>query len=244
MCRIFLRNPQPMTHLNRFLGTVLAGILGLSLVSPSQASYVTESTSVTLQQTTTDFSKSLALPTFNSSLGTLTNIVVTYTDSGTMQGFVQNTSNSKQSFQVTETSVDSLTYGTTSLLTNNLVALQSYTSLGADQSQQFGIATPSGSAGPMMISSGPLFNAFLEPNSNVMLTFSTLTSTTVTGGGGNISTGIYTTVGATVTVVFGYTPFAAVPEPSSLVLTAIGGFVLIGGLSRSRRNRPRSRDTL
>jgi hypothetical protein len=231
-----------MSRISRPLGTIALGLLSLTISSSARASYQTLTTQVAIPQTKTDFSNlPVNVPTFNSSLGTLASVVVSYTDSSTMQGFVKNTSPATQSFTVSENSAVSLSYGTSTLLTNNLIAQQSYTHLGPSQSAQFGIFTPTGAAGPTKISSGPLFEAFLQPSPSVMLTFHTLTTTTVVGGGGNISTGIQTTAGGMVTVEFFYTPFtSAVPEPSSLVMTAIGAVAFFGSSYRFRRNRRQS----
>ena len=222
---------------------MVLGLLLLTVVSSASGSYVTQTTSVSVPQTTTDFTTFVAASTFDSSLGTLASISISFTDSANMHGFVQNTSASAQKFTVTEDSKVSLSYGASTLLTNDLTIQQSYTNLGPTQSAQFAVSNPVGSAGPMTISSGPLFDAFLQPSSNVMLTFSTLTSTTVVGGGGNISTGIYSTAAATFTIDYLYTPFASVPEPSSLAMTLIGGMALLTTGYWSRRNRRRSADT-
>ena len=71
-------------------------------------------------------------------------------------------------------------------------------------------------------------------------TLTTMTGTTVLGGGGNTTNGIVTTEGATETITYTYTPFTnAVPEPAGLILglTSIAG----GGLSWYVRRKTRSK---
>jgi PEP-CTERM motif len=211
------------------------GLLVLTMGSPTRANY-TET--VIVPNSATDFSMPLSFNSFNTSLGTLTGIVISYSDSAEMNGSIQNTSpSSSGNFTVKEDSNIQLNFGTTALLTNNLIASQSFTSLGPRDSTMFAIASPTGSASSMTISSGPLFNAFLEPSSNVMLNLGTLTSTTVAGGGGNISALIQTEVGATVKVTFDYTPFVTVPEPASMLMMSIGGLMLTASRFRKRRIR-------
>jgi hypothetical protein len=230
-------SPSMIALLMKPLRHVIAGVMFLALASPVMASYASYNETMTISSSTTDFSQALAFKSFNASLGTLVSVQISYSDSAVISGFVQNTSASAQNFSVTEKSAVTLTYGTTAMLTNNLLAAQSYTNLGGNgASSNFGTYNPTGQATSTPISSGPVFKAF-DGASNVTLDFGTLTSTTVTGGGGNINTGIYTSVGATVMVDFVYTPFTVVPEPASLAMTSIGGVMLAIWQYRKRRTR-------
>lgn len=222
------------TSFIRALNPFAFGLLILTMGSPTRANF---SETVTVPQSATDFSMPLSFNSFNTSLGTLTGITISYSDFGVMNGSIQNTNGSSpsQNFSVKEDSSIALTYGTTALLTNDLISQQSFASLGPGDSTIFATSTPNGSSASGTISSGPLFNAFLKPSSNVILSLSTLTSTTVIGGGGNISAQITTEVEAMVTVTFAYTP--AVPEPASMLMMSIGGLMFAASRFRKRRIR-------
>jgi hypothetical protein len=227
------RGRTKMSIIPRSFFILIIGLIGMAFSSPAGAAYY--DVTATIGTTPTDFTIPLSLQSFNSSMGTLTSVVITYSDNGTMSGFVQNNAPTPQNFTVTEESKDKLSFGGTTLLSNSLIGQQAFTQLGSGDMAQFSQQTSSGVIAPTTITSGPLFNAFLEPSSTVMLSFSTLTSTSVVGGGGNIDTGIYTDVGATVTVTFYYMP-NSVPEPTSLALTTIGGLSLAASRFRKRRN--------
>ena len=94
--------------------------------------------------------------------------------------------------------------------------------LAAGASAAFGPYTPTATATPAVYTSGATFNLFNGGPGNVSLNFASLTGTTTLGGGGNISNTITTTAGATATVTYQYT---AVPEPSAMALTLVGGLL-------------------
>ena len=218
---------------------VTLAFLGQS--GPALGGFVIETVSTGPTLKTTDFSIALAIPKFDTTLGTLQDVVISYSDTSSISGSLTKTSASSQSFKVSESTVYSLTLGSNLLLTNTLTASQGYTSLAPFHAASFGAYTPSGSAGPLVLTSGSIFQAFDTATSNIIVDFSTLTTTKVVGGGGNVSTGIYTWAGASVTVRYDYatsihTALATVPEPSSVAMTALGGLLAAtAGWVRRRR---------
>lgn len=67
------------------------------------------------------------------------------------------------------------------------------------------------------------------------LNTSTITSTSISGGGGNIAANLNTLAGGSFTITYDYT-LAAVPEPSTWMLSGIGA---VGGLGLALRQRRR-----
>jgi hypothetical protein len=214
---------------------------------PAQAGFVIETVATGPTLNTNGFSLALAIPRFEPTLGSLQDVVISDTDKSTITGSITNTAGPAESFTVSESTVYRLTLGSNLLLTNTLMASESYHLLSPLHAATFGGFSPSGSAGPLTLTSGAIFNTFLETNSNVMADFSTLTTTTVVDGGRNILTGISTKSEAIVTVRYDYINSiqppgpASVPEPSSMVMTTLGG--LLAGCAGwvGRRLRARSR---
>jgi hypothetical protein len=208
---------------------ILVGFLALESRAPARADLVTET--VSFGPMTTDFSHALAVPTFNGNLGLLTSVAISYTDSSTMQGMVMNNASTPENYKVTENSTFTLSLGTNNLLTNTLSEMQNFTGVPANQLATFGTFTPSGSAGPLTVTSGTIFDAFLANTPDVNLNFSSLTQTSIAGGGGNADAAIYTMASATVTVTYDYEPINIItnnsaPEPSSLLMTILGGVLV------------------
>lgn len=224
---------------------------------PAGANFVTASVSTTPSQGTTDYSQVLTAPAFNTTLGTLNDVVITMADAGFFSGSLTNNSATAQDFTVTEGIHLTLTAGSTLLLSDDLASTQSYTALASGATSPFGSASPvtSAPAAPQTITSGAIFDAFNTSTTGVPLTFSTLTGTTIQGGGGNLHTGIFTTAGSVITIRFDYTPgngnpggeggggggtpATPAPEPASLVMTALGGLLVVAA-RRARRPGPRA----
>ena len=212
---------------------IAIGLLISSSSLPAYAEFVTYTASIA-PQLKTDFGVSLSVPAFNTSLGSLKDVVISYVDSSSMQGTVTNGAASAQSFTVSETVNFGLTLGGTQLLSNDLTGKQSYTNLAVNATANFGGFAPAGgSANPFVIVDGPMFDAFQGPTPNITFQFGTLTTTKIDGGGGNITTLIHTNVDAMLTVTYEYgigpTVEPAVPEPASLILTGLGGLLVVSG---------------
>jgi hypothetical protein len=226
-----------MPHFFRAIAAIFVGFVTFFPSPSARAAFIVETVSITPSQQPTDFTQTLVVPTFNSALGTLTGIIFSDTDISTIQGMVINNVHAAETFSVVEDAKLSLSFGSTVILSNDLIAQQNYSEMAPNSVAAFGTYSPIGSAGPASYTSGSIFDAFLAPASDVMLSFSTLTSTTISGGGGNLTSGIHTSVGANVTVLFEYQP-TTVPEPASLAMAAIGGLIVgVAGIAR-RRARP------
>jgi hypothetical protein len=241
--------------MRRFVCLAFTVPLGLAFVlghRPAEAGLVTQTVSTPAGGTATDFSLSLAVPTFDRGLGTLQSMTIRFNDSATMQGWVMNTAPVIESFQVIESSTFSLSYQGQQMLSNTLGAQGNCVDMAGGEVGSFGVHQASGSSNPMTMTSGAMFNLFDSASGNVDLNFSSLTSTESIGGGGNASTGIYTTAFATVSVTYDYISASiSVPEPTSLALSLIGGGVVTAALrwrSRpgwraDRRNRRKTVDS-
>ena len=184
----------------------------------------------------TDWSQVLTVNPFNTALGTLTGVSITLDSSGAFSGAVKNTSATPQNFKVTEDvnlSGSSSNAGISAIigtLTQDLVVTQTYTALGSGTSAAFG------PFGPTSTASATSTNFAAFESGPISTTITTATGTTVIGGGGNITNNINTKAGATLTVVYTYTPAVVpppVPEPASLMLVLAG---MAGTLLLRRRS--------
>ena len=225
---------------DRVFSAVASTLLGLALLSPgatAKGDLVTYSTSTSPTARVTDFTQRLTLPTFRKSLGRLTGVILTYTVTENFQGSLTNNSAIAQTFSVAETGTFKLSMGGTLVMTNSVAASKSFTNLAAKSTGLFGPTSKSGSPGLLRLTSGSIFNAFNSGQSTVALDFSTLTTTRVMGGGGNILTRINSDATATITVQYIYAASPNVPEPPSIALALIGGIFTGSGWWVARRRK-------
>jgi hypothetical protein len=164
---------------------------------------VTFSSIVPVQRT--DYTQALSLPKFDPSLGTLTEVDLSWSVSGTENGSLTNTAPVTESFNFAEDVNLALLNGTTSLLAPDLNTSQAFTDLAAGASGIYGPFSPTASA-TASYTTGPNFDLFSTGTGNVDLTVTTLTTQTTLGGGGNIVSNIATFAGGTATVTYQYTP--------------------------------------
>jgi len=244
-----------MRRPDRLAGFFLVGLAFLSQSAPARADFVIETASTGTNPISSNFTQTLAVAKFDTSLGTLTGITISYVDNTIISGSVTNLAAIAESFTITQTTTFNLMQGSNLLLTNSLVASQSYTNLAPSQTAAFGVFTPSEAAGPLVLTSGALFAALSHSTSDILFDFSTQLTTRVVGGGGNNTIVINPSGGATLTVRYDYTPpnpggpgsgggsggpDASAPEPASVVLTALGGLI-VGSAGFARRRWVRDR---
>ena len=239
-----MRNKRYGLGLSLTAATTLAA---LGVGSQAHAQIITQN--VSLGQTTTDFGPGLGTPAqpitfnkFNTALGTLNEVDVTWSVSGAVSGTVKNTSASAADFSVTTNTNIKLSedLAATSALvpTPTLTASQNYTGLGAGATAAFGPFSPATSSGPIVYTDAPHLAFFTIPGPTGQVFVSTLSGTTILGGGGNITTTLTTTAGGTATIVYRYTvPSVGTPEPGSVALLVSAGIGGMGVFLRRRRSK-------
>lgn len=216
--------------MNKFIALAVGGFVAFAASQASAAAY---SVNNTFGPGKTDFTTTtLSLAAFDTTLGTLTSVLVALTATANVGGTVTNTSATAQNFKVTETTNVALSSGTASVngVNVDLLSTQTYASLAPGATANFGPFVPNASAS----NAGTPLSAFI--GSPITFTASTLTGTTILGGGGNITNAIGTTASGTVTLTYTYTPTPAptpttVPEPASMALLGMG----LAGLGLIRR---------
>jgi SdrD B-like domain len=205
------------TDLNRKVSEIpskLAGAIrkrrkfGIETPQPLESRQLLASFSVsytaTIPSEQTDFTASTSVPKFNPAMGTLDSVDLTFATSGNMQGTLINLGPADEAFTFQEGVNVTLSDGTTTLLSPNLSETQTYPSVAPEVPTPFGPFAPIASA-TVEYTSGPQFDEFNAGPGSQDLTVSTLTTTVITGGGGNIHSMLTTSVGATATVTYNYT---------------------------------------
>jgi hypothetical protein len=219
----------------------LSAIAGLALLGSAQAaSPIVQS--VVIPSQLTDFTQSFTFNQFDPSLGTLDSVELSIDATGNFGGTVTNQADGTESFNVKAASAVTFTGPDSTSVVSNLTATQDFVLAGK------GKAGDSGTFGPFTSAPGAVtkfvpsadFGTFigtgmLSPVSVV----STESSTTVTGGGGNINSALSTKVGANATLIYTYhTPSTnPTPEPGAWASMSIGVLGLMAlGLKARRKN--------
>jgi hypothetical protein len=219
-------------------------ILGLIVAltcSQALAGFETESFSVTTPGigglSKTNLSSTLALPKFNSMNGMyiLSTITLTSSDFAQMSASLTNNSASTETFTVTDAVNFNFSFmGTTILSDDGNVKETETTTLAKGSTGKFGVYNPTGSSGTTLIDPNSL--AEFSGTGNLDFLFNASASVGTGGGGGNLFINPLTMAGSTLTVTYGFTVKPSItPEPSSVVMTGLGGLLAAGvGYFRSR----------
>ena len=224
---------------------VLAATVGVA-GAPASAGFVTQTVMVSPTMRPTDFTQSLIVHPFDSTLGSLESVVISFSDKASITGTLTNNSATNRNFTINENLNYGLSFGQTSLLSDAYSVSQNYSSvshLTGSNTVNFGEYDPSKSVSATPLVTGPLLDAVLG-TSDITFMFKTLTQTTIVGLGGNVAYDIQTKANATVTVTYNYiTNNVATPEPASLLMTAMGGLAVVSaGYLKKRSNSRRGVD--
>jgi len=192
----------------------------------------TDTQTQSVSSTLTDWNAGLVFDQFDSSLGTLTGVYIEMSGSASTSIFLNNTSGESSSGTVStrvrwRLSDPSQTIGTTTATKINMYLPDED---GAAYSLAGGASTTLGSfaasdSWSQTFTSSPVFMAFTGAGT-ITLTMSTLTGTVQENSGGNTTAVQTTTANGSVSLYYTYD---AVPEPTTALLFAIGGAIVVLG---------------
>jgi len=217
------------------LSAIAAAAFSIVLGNLAHANTITQSLDTGLMVTDLN-GVPLGLRLFDPALGTLTGVTFDISGRMTADGNVTNTARQNQSFSVTEDVAFSFTDAG-----GPLDSLLSGLNVDPQANQRYTMVAPhvANAFGPYDVSTVPLeltgpLAAFERRHGGVdQILVSTITGTTVRGGGGNVSSRINTDAEARINVTYTYTPAGPVhvPEPVSLAVLS-AGLLALGTIRR------------
>jgi hypothetical protein len=217
----------------------LSAIAGLALLGSAHAGTITQSTAIPLQKT--DFSQSFTFNQFDTMNGTrsLDSVELSIDATGNFGGTRTNNAASAESFVAAETSAVTFTAPDSTSVVSNLGASQTYTNLAPGATVPFGpfVTAPGAVTKFVPTADFGLFTGtgILSPG----FTVSTLSSETVTGGGGNVTSALTTQVSANASIIYTYhtNDRNPTPEPGAWASMSIGVLGLMAlGLRARKKN--------
>jgi hypothetical protein len=183
-----------------------------------------------------NYAQVVAVPAFNSSLGTLTQVTYSFTED---VAHIGGTLSSKaalavQKYTISDTVVFTASFDSQSV-TNTLSLSQQFLNVTKGETVYFGGTNGTTLMGASVANTitGSGLSSF-EGTTPLNFDFTAAGTVAIGGTGGNANTSISTSVDATLSINYFFTP-SIVPEPASLAMTALGGLlVLAAGYVRSR----------
>jgi len=213
-------------------------VLGLALAmfcAESRAgmvSYVVQ-TDPTGTYSKPNYSQSLNVPAFDSSLGTLTSVSYSISEEVLMSGTLTNNSaGSVPLFTISDTVTWTASFASTSV-TNDGNANRSYSNVDKGATVNFGSYDFFEASNPTTVTDPTLLASF-QGTTPLSFTYTAMAMVQIGGSGGNAFTNIVTQTSASLTINYFYTP-QGVPEPASLAMTVLGGLMATIGWARNRK---------
>jgi len=216
--------------MKKLMKTSALGLVGAALLLMANEAKATTTATYTASYgpATTEWNHNFVLQLYDPSLGSLQSVYIAASESVNINGTVENTSTGPQSFTFRAGSLLTVTLpGTLGFLQPSPLALAQAYNLPAGGTAPYGPVNASDSVNYTY--TAPVDMAWFIGTGTFTLPGFTQTQELIAGGGGNIIAVLSTTAGASVQVQYNFIP---VPEPSSLVLLALGGSVM---LLRKRR---------
>lgn len=202
--------------------------------STAQAGLVTQTVSTGAARLT-DFNATLSIHAFDINLGTLQSVTVQIDDEAFVNGKLTNNAASASVFNISERVVFGVSFNGNSLVSDILSRSQNNIALNPAGQTIFGPFSLMGSSGQLGVDPS-LLSQFIG-TSDLSFKFGTSSNTQTSGFGGNVSSSFVTTADSNLTVIYSYASPNTVPEPASLAMTAIGGFLAMGFARRRFRSR-------